>query len=175
MSHGPLVPLPEIERSIFLLRGQWVMLDRDLARVYGVLTERLNEQVRRNPKKFGPPYAFQVTRDELQDLIPQFAGSKRGGRRKLPYAFTEAGAVMASTVLRSARAIEVSAQVVEVFVRLSRAAAVDREILRRIDELERRSRVHDANFQAVFVAIRKLLGPTRKPRPVVGFLPPPKK
>lgn len=171
MEERPLLPLPQIQRAIHFIRGHWVMLDADLAEVYGVETRRLNEQVQRNLKRFPPHFLFQLTEAELEILISQIATSRWGGRRKRPYAYTESGAVMAATVLRSPRAVELCGQVVEAFVRLSRAAAVDREILARIAELERRSKLQDAGLQAVFSTIRKLLAPPTKAkaRRKVGF------
>jgi len=167
MNDGPLV---RFQHSIFLVRRLWVMLDSDLAEVYQVPTRRLNEQVQRNSKRFPPHYAFRLTREESRNLISQNATSRWGGRRKLPYVFTEYGAVMAANVLRSPRAIEKCAQVVEAFVTVSRAATVDRQILQRIHELERRTRAHGPQFQAVYAVLRKLLA--EKPRGPLGFPPP---
>ena len=174
MSRVAVVPLQRIQQSILFLRDRWVMLDSDLAEVYGVKTYRLNEQVRRNRKRFPPHFLFRLTRMELDNLRSQDAISSWGGRRTLPHAFTEAGAVMAANVLKTPLAVELSVQVVEAFVRLTHAATANPEILRRIDELERTTRAHDARFKAVFVAIRKLIlpVPSAKPKRGIGFHPP---
>ena len=119
-----LLPLETITQRIVLLRGQKVLLDSDLAALYGVETRRLNEQVRRNVARFPADFIFEVNADEFANLKSHFATSSWGGRRKLPLAFTEHGAIMAATVLSSPRAVEVSVYVVRAFVKLDRKSVV---------------------------------------------------
>jgi len=173
MSDAPIVSVERIQRTIVILRGQRVMLDADLAALYGVTTKRLNQQLRRNLKRFPEDFAFQLTAEESAALRSQFATSKgRGGRRYLPYAFTEHGAVMLASVLNTDTAVRVSVQIVRTFVALRQALAGNRELARRLTALEKRT---DARFQAVFVAIRKLMETTAKPRSRIGFAADPKK
>lgn len=169
-----LIALDRIEQSIFVVRGQRVMLDFDLAQVYGVLTERLNEQVRRNAERFPVDFVFQLTASELANLIPQFAGSSlrgHGGRRRLPWAFTEHGAVMAANVLKSPVAVRASIQVVRAFIRFREALASSVVLADRLAELERRMVRHDRQFAVVFEAIRKLMEPPEPAsrKPPMGF------
>jgi hypothetical protein len=140
----PVPPVQHIARTILVLRGRRVLLDADLAALYGVPTKRLNEQVRRNASRFPSDFMFQLTEDEHQALRSHFATSKtpagRGGRRYLPYAFTEHGAIMAATVLNSPRAVEVSVYVVRAFVQLRELLGSSRELARRFEQLEARLR-----------------------------------
>ena len=163
-----VVPVEGIERSILLIRGQKVILDADLARLYGVTTKRLNEQVRRNQKRFPNDFMFRLTKQEVTALRSQFATSNvgRGGRRYFPYAFTEHGAIMAANVLNSRKAIEVSVYVVRAFVRLRQILASHKELAHRLDELERK---YDSQFKSVFDAIRQLMSPPEPPRRRIGF------
>lgn len=125
MSKSSLLPLETITHHILVLRGQKVLLDADLAALYGVETRRLNEQVRRNLERFPEDFIFEVTDDELASLKSHFATSSWGGRRKRPMAFTEHGAIMAATILKSPRAVEMSVYVVRAFVRLREVLAVE--------------------------------------------------
>jgi hypothetical protein len=160
--------LERVERAILTLRGRRVVLDTDLARLYGVSTKRLNEQVKRNPGRFPPEFVFRLNQAEFRRLRSQNATSNtgRGGRRHPPLAFTEHGAVMAANVLNSARAIEVSVLVVRAFVRLRQLAVTHAELSARLDELEGR---YDAQFKAVFDAIRTLMEPPRQRTRRIGF------
>jgi hypothetical protein len=146
------------------------MLDSDLARLYGVTIGRLNEQVRRNRKRFPADFMFQVTREEDGLLRSQIATLKlgRGRHRKyLPYAFTEQGVAMLSSILRSDRAVKVNIEIMRTFVRLRQMAITHRDLARRLDELESK---YDAQFKVVFDAIRKLMEPPpQRPRPRIGF------
>jgi len=163
-----VVPVEAIERKILLIRGRKVMLDSDLAKLYGVPTFRFNEQVRRNLKRFPEDFMFQLTKDEHRSLISQFAISKigRGGRRFLPYVFTEHGALMAANVLKSEKAIEASIYVVRAFAKLREMIASHKDLARRLAELEKK---YDAQFKVVFDAIRQLMEPA-KPKPRrIGF------
>ncbi len=164
-----LVTAETIEHKIYLFRGQKVMLDSDLAELYGVTTKRLNEQVRRNADRFPEDFMFQLSPDEYESLRSHFATSsqKHGGRRYLPYAFTEHGALMAASVLNTPYAVEVSLYVVRAFVRLREMVASHKDLARKLDELERKC---DAQFQSVFGAIRQLLAIEEKPKRKIGFL-----
>ena len=146
-------PLPSerIERAILLIRGEKVILDADLAALYGVETRRLNEQVIRNLHRFPDDFMFQLTRQELRALISQFAISNggRGGRTKLPYAFTEHGAIMAASVLNTPRAVEMSVFVVRAFVRLRAFLATHKELADKLAELERKLESHDEQIVAI--------------------------
>jgi hypothetical protein len=168
-----LIPLDRIEQSIFVIRGQRVMLDSELAQVYGVRTERLNQQVRRNAERFPADFVFQLTARELENLILQNARSSggHGGHRRLPWAFTEHGAVMAANVLKSPVAIRASIQVVRAFIRFREALASNAVLAHRLDELERRMVRHDRQFAVVFEAIRKLMEPPESAnrKPPLGF------
>ncbi len=151
------VPTERIERSIFLIRGLKVMLDRDLAQLYQVETRALLQAVKRNLDRFPPDFMFQLTRDEYQDLRSQSVISSWGGRRYLTFAFTEQGVAMLSSVLRGMRA----------FVRLRRLAASNADLRRKLDELEKK---YDAQFSAVFDAIRQLMEPAPiPPKRRIGF------
>ena len=158
----------QIEQVILLIRGQKVILDTDLARLYGVMSKRLNEQVRRNRKRFPADFMFQLSIQEVRNLRSQIATSRsrHGGRRYLPYAFTEHGAIMAANVLNTQRAIEVSVYVVRAFVRLREMIASNKELSRRLDELEKK---YDSKFKVVFDAIRQLMTPPELPRRRIGF------
>jgi hypothetical protein len=166
-----LVPVERIERLIYLIRGQKVMLASDLAALYGVMTWRLNEQVKRNRHRFPPDFVFQLTTEEAESLTSQIARSNvgRGGRRHLPYAFTEHGAIMAAMVLNSRRAVEMSVHVVRAFVRLREMLASNRELAQRLDELEHKFEGHDAAIGNLFEAIRQLLASPEPKRRKIGF------
>jgi hypothetical protein len=153
-----LLPVEGIEQRIFRLRGQNVMLDEDLADLYGVTTKRLNEQVRRNRERFPEDFMFQLASDEAASLRSQFATSNvgRGGRRYAPLAFTQAGVAMLSGVLRSPRAVQVNIEIMRAFVRLRRILTEHKDLARKLDALERK---YDTQFKVVFDAIRKLMGP----------------
>lgn len=170
-ARAALVPVERIERLIYLIRGQKVMLDSDLAEIYGVTTKRLNEQVGRNADRFPLDFAFQLTPEEFARLMSQIATSKkgRGGRRKLPWVFTEHGAIMLASVLNSPVAVEASVRVVRAFVRLHEMLASNRELAQRLDELERKFEGHDEAIQSLFEAIRQLLASPEPKRRKIGF------
>ena len=144
------------------------MLDNDLATLYSVTTKRLNEQVKRNLARFPEDFMFQLTAEETESLRSQFATSNvgRGGRRYLPYAFTEHGAVMLASVLNSEIAVEASIQVVRAFVRLRSVLAAHKDLARRIDELEKHTKF---NFTVVFKLIAQLITEEEKPKRPIGF------
>lgn len=155
------------EQCIVRLRGQSVLLDTDLASIYGVPVKRLNEQIKRNAQRFPEDFVFQLTGAEWTNLKSQIAtSSEHGGRRKLPYAFTEHGAIMAATVLNSPRAVQMSVAVVRAFVKLRRMALSVEALARKVAALEQK---YDANFREVFQAILQLMTPPDPPRRKIGF------
>ena len=165
-----LLPSARIVQAIRVLRGQKVLLDADLALLYGVETRRLNEQVRRNRERFPDDFMFQLATVEFGRLKSQIATSSWGGRRKLPFAFTEHGAIMAATVLNSDRAIEMSIYVVRAFVQLREFIASNKELAAKLDELERRIGAHDRVLSDLVKAIRELMRtPEPETRPI-GFV-----
>jgi phage regulator Rha-like protein len=171
-----IVPLEHVVSRIFLVRGQKVMLDADLAELYGVTTKRLNEQIKRNIDRFPPDFTFRLTAKEHDSLRSQFATSKetlgRGGRRYLPYVFTEHGAIMAASVLDSERAVQVSIYVVRAFVQLREMLSSNKALARKLNELERKLTTHDHAITELIEAIRQLMTPPepKKKRPI-GFAP----
>jgi len=166
-----LVPSERIERSILLIRGQKVMLDADLAELYGVETKNLVKAVKRNLERFPEDFMFQLSKEEFDNLRFQFGTSSQwGGRRTPPYAFSEQGVAMLSSVLRSARAVEVNIEIMRAFVRLRELIASRKDIARKLKDLEKRVGEHDEHFQAVFQAIRQLMAPPPdKPKRRIGF------
>lgn len=160
-----------VENAIHLVRAQRVMLDSDLAKIYGVTTMRLNEQLRRNMKRFPSDFAFQLTREEFAALISQFAISKkgRGGRRTLPWVFTEHGALMLASILNSEVAIEASVRVVRAFVRLREIVSANAELASKFAQLERRLDNHDHAIAQLFAAIRQLLASPPETKRKIGF------
>jgi hypothetical protein len=160
-----------IARSIVVFRGNKVLLDSDLAALYGVTTARLNQQVRRNIKRFPADFMFQLSKEEHSALMLQFATSKRmrGGRRKTPLVFTEHGSIQAANVLRSKRAVEMSIFVVRAFVRLREVLASNRALARRLDELERKLNTHDRTIADIIKAIRELMNPPAPKSRPIGF------
>jgi len=161
-------PIQRVVLCIPEVRGQKVILDSDLARIYGVTTARLNQQVKRNHERFPKDFVFQLTKREHENLMLQFATSSSGygGRRKLPYAFTEHGAIMAATVLNSPQAVQMSLFVVRAFVKMRDALASRRELARKLEALEKKS---DAQFKVVFEAIRQLMTEPERPRKQIDF------
>jgi hypothetical protein len=158
---------------IVVARGQRVLLDSDLAQLYAVQTKRLNEQVKRNAKRFPPDFGFALTRPEFEDLKPQIATSSWGGRRTLPFAFTEHGAIMAASVLNSSRAIEMSVYVVRAFVQLRTLLSTHQALADKLAELEQRVTEYDQSLAEVVEAIRALMAqpplqPAQQARPI-GF------
>lgn len=171
-----LVLAESIERRIFLIRGQKVMLDTDLGELYGVETKVLNQAVKRNPERFPERLMFRLNSEEFQDvarLRSQNVTLERGRgqhRKHSPFVFTEHGVVMLSSVLNSKRAIEMSFFIVDVFVRLREIAGRNADFARRLDALERQYGRHDAQFKVMFASIRELLeAPKRPPKRRIGF------
>jgi ORF6N domain len=163
-----------VDSRILVVRQQKVILDTDLAELYGVPVKRLNEQVKRNRERFPSDFMFQLTAEELESLRSQNATSKagRGGRRYAPYAFTEHGAIMAATVLNSDQAVEMSVFVVRAFVRLREMLATNEKLAAKIDELEQRLDTHDASIQDLIEAIRQMMLPEPATGRKIGFVLP---
>ncbi len=166
---APLIPMERIAHSIFLLRNQKVILDVDLAVLYGVETKVLVQAVKRNIERFPEDFMFRLTKQEFDDLRSQFVTSSRGGRRYPPYAFTEQGVSMLSGVLRSERAIQVNIEIMRAFVRLRRMLESHAELSRKLSALEKK---YDDKFKIVFGAIRELMAPPEsKKKREIGFAP----
>ena len=163
-----LIPVEIIERKIYLFRGHKVMLDSDLAELYEVSTRRLNEQVKRNVARFPADFMFQLSEEEAENLRSQFATSSasHGGRRYLPYVFTEQGVAMLSSVLHSERAIQVNIAIMRTFVKLRQMLASNAELARKLAAMEKK---YDTQFKVVFDAIRQLMTPPEKPKKKIGF------
>src|SRR5262249_37293355 len=183
-----------LAQLVFFIRGEKVMFDADLAKLYGLTTKRLNEQLRRNRERFPEDFAFQLTVAEVEFLRSQIATSNQrdrlhnparnlvpllrpqnatlnkthGGRRYLPYAFTEQGVAMLSSVLRSQRAVEVNIAIMRTFVQLRRLMDTNRDLARKIEALEKK---YDEQFAEVFAAIKELIAPPEPPRRRIGFHP----
>ena len=164
-----IIPIERIEQRIFVIRGERVILDSDLAQIYGVETRVFNQAIRRNIGRFPEDFMFGLTTEEFESLMSQIVISKigRGGRRKLPLVFTEHGALMAANVLNSPRAVEASVQVVRAFVRMRSMLASNAELSKKIESLEKK---YDGQFKAVFDAIKKLMMPKDKPKGGIGFV-----
>ena len=164
-----VIPRERINQAILMIRGHKVLLDAHLAVLYGVETGALNQAVRRNRERFPEDFMFQLTWSEWQNLISQTViSSVHGGRRRLPYAFTEQGVAMLSSVLRSSRAVAVNVQIMRAFVELRRVLESTAGLSRRLDALERK---YDSRFQGVFDAIRQLMAPVTTARKRIGFTP----
>ncbi len=173
MAKADLVPVERIEKAILLIRGHKVMLDRDLADLYGVATKVLNQAVRRNRKRFPEDFMFQLSKEEFNAWRSQFVTSNSAakmGLRRRPYAFTEQGVAMLSSVLNSDRAIEVNIAIMRAFVRLREIMSTHKDLARKLADLERKLGEHDDKFAVVFEAIRQLMAPPPTPaKPRIGF------
>jgi hypothetical protein len=165
-----LVPVERVQSRIYLLRGEKVIIDADLADLYGVSTKRLNEQVSRNLERFPEDFMFQLTVEEKSEVV---ANCDHLHRLKfsptLPYAFTEHGAIMVASVLNSPRAVQASVYVVRAFVRLRNMLATHKELAHKLHELEQKTSRHDADIQEIVKAIRQLMTPAEKPKRQIGF------
>jgi ORF6N domain len=158
----------QIERVIVLIRGHKVMLDRDLAELYSVEVKQLKRQVKRNQNRFPADFMFELSKEEYDALRSQFGTLKRGEHSKyLPYAFTEQGVAMLSSVLRSTRAVQVNIEIMRTFVRLRQILASNAQLARKLDTLEKK---YDAQFKVVFDAIRQLMTPAEPNKRKIGFL-----
>lgn len=180
-----IMPIERVENKIYLIRKQKVMLDSDLAELYGVSTKRLNEQMRRNKERFPGDFMFKLTDKEDKNLMSQNATSswrnklglrsqnatsKKGGRRYLPYVFTEQGVAMLSSVLKSKKAIQVNIAIMRAFVKLNRVLTSHIEISKKLKELDERLAKTQEEVREVFAAIRKLTAIEDKPKRQIGFL-----
>ncbi|MBN2194499.1 MAG: ORF6N domain-containing protein [Polyangiaceae bacterium] len=167
MTENAIVPVERIERAILVIRGHRVFLDADLALLYEVEVKVLNQAVKRNMKRFSADFMFQLTKDEAEILKPPVVTSSSwGGRRYQPYAFTEQGVAMLSSVLRSQRAVQVSIEIMRAFVRLRQMFQQNVDLARKLAALEKK---HDAQLKVVFDAIRELMTPPAKPKRRIGF------
>src|SRR5439155_11455021 len=155
-----LIPAERIERSILFIRGQKIMLDKDLAELYGVQTKAFNRAVKRNQARFPPDFMFQLTAKEFANLRFQIGTSSWGGRRYRPYAFTEQGVAMLSSVLNSDRAVRVNIEIMRAFVRLRQLLSSHADLARKLEALEKK---YDSQFKVVFDAIRQMMEPPQKP------------
>jgi phage regulator Rha-like protein len=166
-----IVPIEILEKKILLIRGQKVMLDRDLAELYGVETKVLLQSVKRNIKRFPADFMFQITKEEFESLRSQFVTSKepRGGRRYMPYVFTENGVAMLSSVLKSNQAIEVNIQIMRTFTRLREMLSSNRELSKKLEDLEKKLSSHDQAITGLIHAIRELAKPEVKDKGKIGF------
>lgn len=165
-----IVPQEIIASKIFVIRGKKIMLDRDLAELYGVETKRLNEQVKRNKNRFPEDFMFQLTKKETAELVAicdRFKTLKHS--TSLPYAFTEYGALMLANVIKSSTAIETSITIVRTFSRLREMLATHADLKKKIEKLEEKYDKHDEQFKLVFEAVRQLLEPPDKPTKEIGF------
>ena len=163
------IPVERIEKAIYLIRGEKVMLDRDLARLYGVETRILKQSVRRNADRFPTDFMFELNEKEFEDWRSQIVTSNadRKGLRYAPMAFTEQGVAMLSSVLKSKRAVAANVEIMRTFVRLRAMLASNTELAKRLDQLEKK---YDGQFKAVFDAIKKLMMPPDKPKGGIGFV-----
>ena len=173
--------IDNVERAIYLIRGQRIMLDSDLAAIYQVTTKRLNQQFTRNRKRFPVDFAFQLTAEEFTNLKSQIATSssglrlqfatsnRRGGRRYLPWVFTEHGAIMLASVLNSDVAVQASVRVVRAFIKLREMVAANAQLASKLEELERRLDSHDEAIVDLFATLKRLLEPEAKPKREIGF------
>jgi hypothetical protein len=165
-----IIPIQQVAKAIRFVREERVLLDFDLARLYGVSTGNLNKAVRRNRDRFPADFMFQLSAEETKSLIFQLGISKgRGGRRHFPYAFTEQGVAMLSSALNSERAVKVNIAIIRAFVKLRQTLETKPELAHKFSELEKRVGKHDEEIGAILEAIRQLMAPSEKPRRQIGF------
>ena len=164
-----IIPAVRIAQSICLLRGLKVMLSQDLASLYGVTVGALTQAVKRNASRFPKDFVFRLTAEEFTNLKSQIVISSWGGSRSRPYAFTEQGVAMLSSVLKSERAVKVNIAIMRAFVKLREMLGTNRELAQKFTELERRVGKHDAEIGAIIDAIRRLMAPPEKSRREIGF------
>lgn len=155
MDNKTNIPNEIITNKIYFVRGEKIMLDSDLAILYGVETRRLNEQIKRNIERFPPDFMFQLTKEEWLNLKSQYATSSWGGRRKLPFAFTEQGVAMLSSVLKSKTAIKVNIQIIRIFTQMRNLLSSHKEILLKLKEIEDRVSSHDEQMLLIFEYIKQ--------------------
>lgn len=155
--------------QIYLVRNQKVMLDKDLAALYNVTTGNLNKAVKRNAARFPQDFMFQLTEDEFKNLIFQNGISSWGGVRKIPYAFTEHGVAMLSGILKSSTAIEVNLRIIRIFIQIRELIVTNKEMIFKLEELERQVKGNSNDIQHIFKALKQLLSQEQKPRTPIGF------
>jgi hypothetical protein len=165
----PAVSEETIVEKIYIFRGQKVMLDRDLAEMYGVEVKRLNEAVKRNITRFPDDFMFQINKVEWQNLKSQIATSSWGGIRKLPYAFTEQGVAMLSSVLNSETAIQVNIQIIRLFTKMKQLILDNKDLWMKIEKIEQHLLKNDEEIKTIFAYLKKLLIQENKPRNPIGF------
>jgi hypothetical protein len=165
-----IIPDEVVINKILFLRGKKVMIDKDIAELYGVPTKRLNEQVKRNKKRFPEDFMFQLTGEEKDEVVAKCDHLKTlKYSPNLPYAFTEHGAVMLASVLNSDRAIEVNIQIVRIFTQLKEMLLINKDILLKLEQIEKKATGHDADIQLIFEYLKQLINPPQEPRPAIGF------
>lgn len=157
-----------IEQKIYLVRGQRVMLDRDLAALYEITTGNFNKAVSRNIDRFPSDFMFKLNKEEFRNLIFQFGTSRWGGTRKNPRVFTEHGILMLSSVLNSKRATQVNIQIMRTFIKMREMLSAHKDILRRIEEMEKK---YDSQFRVIFQTVKKMMSPPDTPKRQIGFRP----
>jgi hypothetical protein len=155
--------------KIYIIRGQKVMLDKDLAELYGVETKRLKEQVKRNGDRFPDDFMFQLTEKELEILRSQIATSSWGGARYLPLAFTEQGVAMLSSVLNSKQAIHVNIQIIRIFTRMREMLLTHKDILLKLEQMEKQVSIHSKEIQQIFAVLKQLIQKPIEPRKKIGY------
>ncbi|MFH1389356.1 MAG: ORF6N domain-containing protein [Candidatus Margulisiibacteriota bacterium] len=165
-----LIPDERIENKIYLIRGQKVMLDSDLANLYGVKTKNLNKAVNRNSGRFPADFMLQLTAEEFELLRFQFGTSKCGGRRYLPYAFTELGVAMLSSVLSSDQAVQVNIGIMRAFARLRQIIVTNKALFQKIEQLEKKHSKHEIEITTIFKVLKQLMTTPEKPKKKIGFI-----
>ncbi len=165
----PAVSEETIVERIYIIRGQKVMVDRDLAEMYGVEVKRLNQAVKRNISRFPDDFMFQLSQDEFKNLKSQFVTSSWGGIRKLPYAFTEQGVAMLSSVLNSETAIQVNIQIIRLFTKMKQLILDNKDLWMKIEKIEQHLLKNDEEIKTIFAYLKKLLIQENKPRNPIGF------
>ena len=164
-----IIPVHVITNKIYLIRDQKVMIDGDLSELYGIETKRLNEQVKRNIERFPDDFMFQLTKEEFENLKSQFATSSWGGRRKMPYAFTEHGVLMLSSVLSSKRAIAVNINIMRVYTKIKEMLSTHKDLLLKMEELEKKVSGQDDKIEIVFDYLRQFVQNEDTPRVKIGY------
>ncbi len=166
------IPVPDeiLVNKIYHVRGQKVMLDRDLAELYGVKTIRLREQIKRNSDRFPKNFMFQLTETEVEFMVSQFAiPSKQALGGHLPYVFTEHGVLMLANVLKSDQAIRMSIRIIEIFVKLRETLLTHKDILLQLEKLEKQTTINSTDITMIFKVLKQLIAPTKKKRELIGF------
>lgn len=169
MSKHLIIPEEIILSKIYLIRGQKVMLDRDLAELYGVETRVLKQSVKRNIERFPDDFMFELTKEEFKNLRSQIVTSRWGGERYQPFAFTEQGVAMLSSVLNSTQAIEVNIRIIRIFTKMREVLLTHKDILLKLEQLERKSNKHDESIQLIFQALKQFLNPPQPSRKKIGY------